>query len=99
MPDDWDEECPFFNPNKLESLVDEYLDAHGEVCDELKLCPDMPYWAVNRDYNWKEIDQVKAEYLNRIPLFKEGVPLDMFVKFYMENISSVILSEMVIFIF
>jgi hypothetical protein len=65
------------------------------VCDELKLCPELPTWAVNREYNWKETDQVKAEFLNLIPRFGPNETLHIFLKFNMENISSVILSDMV----
>lgn len=94
----WKSECPFFNKVRARSLIETYLANKDTQCTRLGLCPKVPRWLKPRDIDWYERIDTDNENLSLLPSFRDGKPLHLFYKFFVENLSSMNLQHMVSFV-
>ena len=95
VPSGWKKECPFYSKAKIRPLVENYLANKDTLCTRLGLCPKVPRWLKSRNIDWYERIEVENENLSLMPSFRDGKPMHLFYKFFVENISSMNLQQMV----
>lgn len=95
VPPGWKNECPFYNKAKVRPLIENYLANKDTMCTRLGMCPKVPRWLKSRNIDWYEKIESDSENLSLMPSFRDGKPMHLFYKFFVENISSMNLQHMV----
>lgn len=95
VPPNFKDECSFYNRIVLKQLIENYLANKDKTCTKLNLCPKVPNWLKSKDVEWYEKKEEKEKNLSLIPSFRDGKPLHLFYKFFVDNISSMNLQHMV----